>query len=185
MIKGPLLQRQPNSTCPILYLPDLHKVKVARGRRALQFKLGEVQHNLHVDLHNDLEDTVSIVGIVVRVVGWKERPRRGGEGLTTVWWETKIWGESYNVSNAFHLVKKRKITTSLKCYQTFPKFFPHSFSDFGLPENFTQKHRLDYFHIIQYIAHCRMMLISTFLWLKKMWVFLNTFALFEYDTEIN
>lgn len=59
----------PNVTTLILYLPDLHKVMVARRRIALKFKVGEVQHNLHVDLHNDLEDTVSIVRIVFRVVG--------------------------------------------------------------------------------------------------------------------
>lgn len=69
MKKVPLLQTQLNSTTLILSLPDLHKVKVASRRGALQLKVGEVQHNLHVDLHSDLEDTVSVVGVVVRVVG--------------------------------------------------------------------------------------------------------------------
>lgn len=55
--------------CQVLYLPYLHKVKVAcRRRRTLQFKIGEVQHDLHIDLHNDIEDAISIVGIVVRVI---------------------------------------------------------------------------------------------------------------------
>lgn len=63
--KDPPSTSQPNS----ITLPDLHKIQVARRRAALQFKAGEVQHNLHVDLYSDLEDTVSIVGIVVRVVG--------------------------------------------------------------------------------------------------------------------
>ena len=52
----------------LLSLPDLHKIQVARRRGALQLKAGEVQHNLHVDLYSDLEDTVSVVGIVVWVV---------------------------------------------------------------------------------------------------------------------
>lgn len=49
--------------------PDLNKVKVARRRGALQLKVAEVQHNLHVDLHGDLEDAVPGVGVVVGVVG--------------------------------------------------------------------------------------------------------------------
>lgn len=69
MKRVPLLQTQPNSAASILSSPDLHKVKVARRSVALHVKVGEVQHNLHVDLHSDREDTVSIAGVVVRVVG--------------------------------------------------------------------------------------------------------------------
>ncbi len=69
MKKVPLLQTQPNSTTLILSLPDLHKVRLAKRKGALQIKAGEVQHNLHVGLHNDREDTVSIAGVVVRIVG--------------------------------------------------------------------------------------------------------------------
>ena len=50
---------------PLSSLPDLNKVKDAEGKRALQVKAGEVQHYLHVDLNNDLEDTVSVGGVVV------------------------------------------------------------------------------------------------------------------------
>lgn len=55
-----------------LYLPDFHKVKSARRRRTLQFKVGEVKQNLHVDLHSDLVDTVSVGRVVGRVVGRTE-----------------------------------------------------------------------------------------------------------------
>lgn len=89
----------------ILFLPDLHKVKSARWRGALQFKVGEIQHNLHVDIHNDLKNAVSIVGIVVRVVGWTKRPCKEGEGLTTVWWEKRIKAEPYNHGYYFIWIK--------------------------------------------------------------------------------
>lgn len=49
--------------------PDFQKVIVAIGKGAFQPKVGEVQHDLHVHFHNDLEDTVSIVGVIGRVVG--------------------------------------------------------------------------------------------------------------------
>ena len=50
-------------------LPDFHKVKVARRRGPLQLKVGEVQHYMRVDLHNDLEDAISVGWVVVRVIG--------------------------------------------------------------------------------------------------------------------
>lgn len=53
----------------IFYSPDLHIVKTARKSNTLQDKVGEIEHNLQIDLHNDLENTVSIVGVVVGVVG--------------------------------------------------------------------------------------------------------------------
>lgn len=49
--------------------PYLHKIKHARRRGTLQLKVSEVEHNLHVDLHNDLEDAVSVKGVVSRVIG--------------------------------------------------------------------------------------------------------------------
>lgn len=125
MKKLPLLQTQSNSTTFLLPLPDLHKVKVARRSGALQLKVGEVQHNLPVDLHNDLEDTVPIVGVVIRVVGWTERPCRGGEGLTTVWWERERFKQNIIIwVMCFHFVQTKDALyilgiMSLKLCQTF------------------------------------------------------------------
>lgn len=65
-------------------LPQLHKVKVAGGSRAFQVKAAEVEHYLHVDLHDDLEDAVSVVGVVVWVVGGAEGACGGREGLAAI-----------------------------------------------------------------------------------------------------
>lgn len=53
----------------VFLLPDLHKVIAARGLGTFQLKRGEVQHDLPVNLHNNLKDTISVCGVVLRVVG--------------------------------------------------------------------------------------------------------------------
>lgn len=77
----PRLMLWPTILCD---LPNLHKVKVTRGSRAFQGKAGKVEHYLHVDLHNYLEDTVSVIRVVVWVVGWTEGPGGGSKGLTAI-----------------------------------------------------------------------------------------------------
>lgn len=57
---------------------------MAGGSRAFQAKAAKVEHYLHVDLHNDLEDTVSVIGVVVWVVGGTEGACGGREGLAAI-----------------------------------------------------------------------------------------------------
>lgn len=66
------------------HLPNLHIVIEAVWRSALKFKVCEVEHDLHVDVHDDLEYALTIEGVVIGEVGREQLPCWAGEDLTTV-----------------------------------------------------------------------------------------------------
>lgn len=53
--------------------PDLQIVKTT-STEPFQLKIGDIQHDLHVDLHYDFKDTLPIVRIIVGVVRRVELP---------------------------------------------------------------------------------------------------------------
>ena len=62
--------------------------------------MSEVEHDLHVDGHNDLEHTLTVRGVITGEVGGEQFPCGRGEDLTTVcrWGQwMKVRGERSGV----------------------------------------------------------------------------------------